>query len=259
MPKRKSSVAEEDSQVAPRLAASDSGPTLTLKLDDDGTVDWGRTKESTKEKFKAILSSDPTALEMVADALKDVGDDEEGEAGETPHITADNVGALIDQINLGCAAGIALLVGKFKKHPILRTPQGQPHKLVISPDVLLKTSQLTPQQHEELDPRALKVAKKYEGKIPAAVREHMDIWLLAIMFLKYQQQNFSKMVATQVALDIRAVTMKQAAAPPKPIPPDSDKVNGQSTAPPPPAQDQGGESLEPGFIPPNLDEGTPRV
>lgn len=254
MPKKRIADSAE-SDVAPRLARTDSAGVITLPLDDDGSVKWDQVRDTTKDKFKKILSDDPTALEMVADALGDLPDD--GEEGEGPKITEANVGAIIDKVNTACAFGIALLVGKFKNHPILRDSKtGQPAKMVIAPEVVMRASELTPEQHKELDPRALAVSSKYMDKIPDSVKKNFDLYMLGLMFLQFQAQNMGKMIQTQVALDIRAVTINQAKTAPKPIPPDSDKPNGQATTAPP--QDQGGESLEPGHIPPEFPE-TPRV
>lgn len=249
MPKTKVNPSS-DSEIAPRLKSTDSGASLTLPLDSDGDVDWSKVRESTKEKFKSVLSSDATTLEMVADIFKDMETDDE--TPERPKITEDNIGAAIDQINLACSMSLALLVGKFKKHPFVRGPQGQQVPLSISPNVVMTVSELTPAQHKELDPRGLALANKYIPKVPSKITEHLDLIMFGFMFLKYQQQNLSKMVATQIALDIKA-SMQVNQAKPKVVPPDSDRpTNGQ-------AGPHEGESLDPGFIPPMGSDDQPRV
>lgn len=252
MPKRKQQE-QTESSVAPRLKAGESQATITLPVMDDGSVDWSSVRDSTKEKFKGILSNDPTALEMVADVLGDIDTDDSGSEDGTPTLTEANIGSVIDKINMGCAFGLAILANKFKKHPALRDAQGQPIKMAISPEVILSLK-LTEAQHKELDPRAFKIGQKYMEKLPESVKKNFDGWMLAIMFLEYQAQNFNKMITIQTQKDLAAVLAAQAKQG-RAIPPDSDKANGKATSAP--SGPHEGESLEPGFIPPDSDQ--PRV
>jgi hypothetical protein len=99
----------------------------------------------------------------------------------------------------------------------------------------LKLMAFSDEQHKELDPRAYRIAKKYEGRLPEWLKKHLDLYILGSMFIAYTAENAKAVMETQVKLDLALVMRAQQAeaARPQGPQPDSDvpKPNGRDVRP----------------------------
>lgn len=219
--------------------ASETGETvktaarLSLPLTPDGTaVDWEHVRQSTAEKFEGLLRTDP----LIRKAY-----DEQNGTGETAGVdpfggvTEENVRKLLDTVAKANATLLQIVGAKYIKHPLLRDTNNKPLPLVLEPDVL-KQMEFSEKQHAELDPRATRIAKKYEHKMPGWLREHFDLYVFGSMFIAYTAENAKAVIGAQVRRDLaRAQEAFVKARTPKNPQPDSDvqaqPVNGRDLHP----------------------------
>jgi hypothetical protein len=190
----------------------------------------------------------------IAARLIQEGKDPDAPDGETtggPSITNENVRTALDLVSQANALVFSMAAPHLLKHPLKRDAQtGRPLPLVIDKDVALAAFKLTDAQHDELDPRAARLAQRYAARMPEWLKKNFDAYVLAVMFLRFQAENAKTAITAQITRDVAAFRATQA----QPSPPaDSDRqpVNGRErthtdvhtseSAQEPPE----GESLEP--------------
>lgn len=207
----------EQAEVPSRLdKAQQSTNRLSLPLTDEGAIDWEHVQQRTKEKFASVVSSDPDALEMIG--LASGGGDDVEVSVISEGITDENIKAFIDAVSKAVALGSGFVISKIKTHPFLVDKDSQkPIPLKIRPDILLKCSTLTDEQHKELDPRVKKIVDKHTKELPEAIKKHLDLWMLAGMFLKYNMENVASALEMQIKGEIKALQDKQNSVKPTPI------------------------------------------
>jgi hypothetical protein len=236
--------APEPAVTAPRVEAI---PRLNLPLTDDGAkIDWERVRPSNREKFTSLIASDPVARAI----LVPTGDGE-SEADPFGGITTENIRAGLNILSQVESLAFSVAFAKFKKHPFKKLPNQQPAPFVIEPDVLQACFTLTEEQHQELDPRALRIAQKHAGGMPQWLQKNLDLYMLIGMYLRYTAANAANAIKTQTLRDVaaamevqrkRAVSGGVAAQPGDADRAPKQKVNGRDITP-------HVESFEPGHIP----------
>jgi hypothetical protein len=217
---------ESENKVAARIS---------LPLSEDGlSVDWTHVRQSTAAKFEALLRTDPN--------IRKAYEEENGvvDGGQTDPfggVTQENVHALLDTIGKANGLLFQMVCGKFIKHPLLKNAKtGQPVKFLIDPDIASNMG-FSAKQHEELDPRATKIAQKYSNKLPSWLRENFDLYMFGYMFVAYTAENAKLVLTMQLNRDIKQAQYNYAQAvanQPKNPKPDSDAVptNGTDKNPP---------------------------
>ena len=212
-----------------------SAARISLPLSDDGlSVDWSHVRQSTAAKFESLLRTDPKIRQAYQEENGMTAD------GETVDpfggITQENVHALLDSLGKANSLLFQVIAGRYIKHPFFKDAKtGQPARFVIEPDIMQRMA-FTPKQHEELDPRATKIAQKYSNKLPSWLREHMDLYMFGTMFIAYTVENAKAVLAAQYLRDLAKAgdMQRKAAAQPKGSQTDSDvPVNGVDRNPPP--------------------------
>jgi hypothetical protein len=159
-------------------------------------------------------------------------------------ITEANVGKLLDGITTVNALLLQIVAAKWIKHPAgFRDVNQKPINLLIEPDIL-QGMKLTAEQHKELDPRGVKICKRFEDYMPEWLKRNLDLYLFASMFISYTAGNMRTAMVAQVNRDVaraRQQVRDQRAAQVQPG--DSDKIpaaaapgptNGLDQNPPPP-------------------------
>jgi hypothetical protein len=222
---------------------------LVINLTPDNEVDWDALRGSQKQDLLNLVNNDVTILEHIGMSHDSVGDTETGEGEGAPDISLANVKAFLEGLTKTNAMALTMVVPMFMPHPIKSRMAGRKVPFKIDKDLALQCFTLTKEQHDELDPRAQRLAKKY---LPAAARKHLDIWMLGSMYLAYMVENTQTLIQKQLQRDIAAIAQVQSVAPPqKPI--DSDAANGHAKQESP-SQEPGStiESLEPGAEPPPI-------
>ena len=204
---------------------------ITLPLtEDENAIDWSRVRQSTARKFEGILQSDPN----IRAAYKEANGIQE--LTETPFdITEANVHSLLDGMATINASIFQLIFAKWVPHPLakhipsFRDDKGKPVKFLIEPDIL-QGMKFTEEQHKELDPRAVRIARRYQDNMPMWLKKNLDLYLFGAMFLGYVAENAKMVMQAQVMKDfdrvqthIRQAQAKQA----RPI--DSDVPKKRST------------------------------
>jgi hypothetical protein len=209
---------------------------ITLPLSPDGaSVDWEHVRPTVAEKFEGLLRTDPN--------IKRAYQEENQIPGEIPEelaITEANVAKLLDGITAINASLFQLITAKWIKHPLgWKDVNGKNVPFVIEPDILAGMK-LTEKQHAELDPRGVKIAKRFEDVMPDWLKRNFDIYMFASMFISYTAENMKACMVGQVTRDLaRArqsfVDKKMAETRPG----DSDRVptNGAERKPEPPSEE----------------------
>lgn len=108
---------------------------ISLKVTEEGTIDWDSASDSQKEQFATLVANDPTALEMIG--LK-AGD---GEPEGGFHVKPEHVGMFLD----GYAKVQRFLIPKI----IERKSKGV---VRITPGMAAAAFNFTDEQKEELGP-----------------------------------------------------------------------------------------------------------
>lgn len=223
---------------------------LTIPLNSDNSIDWDSVRPNQREQILEMANNDVTILEHIGMSNESSGSGEGSESEEEGGITKSNVGAFFDMLCKTNAFAFGMIIPKVAPPNQIRSKAaGRPVPMTIDQDILLHSFMLTEEQHAEIDPRGLRLAKKY---IPAEKSKHLDLWLLIGMFLKFQVDNGQKAMMLQLQRDMKMMQASQSPPldsdrpPQAPVPP--------PTVPPEPVQDGGegeggGESLEPGFVP----------
>lgn len=204
-----------DTEAVPAPSKSNR---LSLPLKEDGTFDVAEFRPSTKEKFLHAVLNNPEVVRLLdPDGAKAVGLDEPTEAPDLfGGITLENIRTGLDMLSSVNARVFAMVGGKLVKHPLLKDDKGQPVPMSFNPDLVAKCFALTPEQHGELDPRALRLAQKYSGAMPEWFKKHLDIYMLVTMFLKYQGENAIKAITLQAQADVAQIRKAQMTAQPSP-------------------------------------------
>lgn len=200
---------------------------ISLPLTEDGTaVDWEHVRPSTASKFEGLLRTD----ENIRKAFQ------EENASEEPidfGLSEQNVRKLLDTVTSINASIFQIVAAKWIKHPLpfMKDPNtGKPLPFVIEPD-LLKMMKFNDEQHAELDPRATRIAKKYENKMPRWLRENFDLYVFGSMFITYTAENAKAVMVAQVERDLARAREAQARMQQHGRP---QPVNGADRTPPPP-------------------------
>jgi hypothetical protein len=216
---------------------------LSIPIDDAGFIDVPHMRASTVEQLIELIKTDPT----IRDTYNDANGIKDG-AGLAEGLTQENVAAALDLVQSANALIFRVAAAKFIKNPVLRDQNGRPLPLVLDSDLLTRTFSLTPEQHAELDPRATRLAQKYSGKMPAWLKENMDLYMFASMFLMYTGQNAKAAIEMQIKRDVaraREAFAQQHANQPKNPKPDTDTVRTQPVN----GHDRSHEPLEAGHEP----------
>jgi hypothetical protein len=194
---------------------------LSLPLTPEGTVDWDHVRPSTAAKFLDIIKTDPEVKNAYS-----IGN---GEGQEQPaifdEITQESVSQGLDTLQNANATIFRILTARFVKHPLLRDQAGKPVPLILDQQTLDTTFKLTAKQHDELDPRATRLAKKYSSDLPEWLKKNLDLYLFCSMFLAYTAQNAKAAMGLQIKRDLANAQRNFAAAQanqPKNPQPDSD-------------------------------------
>jgi hypothetical protein len=229
---------------------------LVIPLSGENEIDWESVRDSQREQLLSTINNDVTILEHIGMSQESAGITENGEE-VLPELTMENVGTGLDILSQANALVFRMLVPMvFPPNPWKSMQAGKRVPMSVDKDIALTCFRFSKEQHAELDPRALRLAKKY---MPDVAKKNLDIWLLASMFLKYSIDNASKAVTIQLARDHARVGQQNQQVSPTPAPDSDNRVVTQPTngvdhsndfpAQPTNEEEQGGESLEPGAEP----------
>jgi hypothetical protein len=219
---------------------------IVIPLDSDGAIDWDQVRPSNRSQLLETVNNDVTILEHIGIAHESDGTGEEGEDGAPlPEITNENIKTGLDIITQANALLFRMVAPMILSHPLKSVQAKRKIPLQIDADIALKAFLLTEEQHKELDPRAMRLAKKY---VPAASKKYLDVWMFAAMYMKYTADNAQKAMAAQIQRDGKKM-MEQVAPPSVPIDSDKKPQNGEATSMPTAFTGNEGESLEPGAVP----------
>jgi hypothetical protein len=206
---------------------------LSIPLTADGQVDLDHMRPSVAQRFVDLIKTDPTIKETYEEvnAPANAPDGPDLFGG----ITSENVAKGLDAVATINGMVLRVMAARFVKHPLLRDQNGKPIPLIIDQQLLDSAFSFTPAQHAELDPRATRLAQKYSHKMPAWLKENLDLYMFVSMFLAYTAQNARTVLSAQITRDLARVrynAASAAAAQPKNPQPDSDAqpVNGKTAA-----------------------------
>jgi len=168
---------------------------ISLKLKDDGLVDWDSHRGDTRDKIIKAFANDPEALKLIGlqSPLLPQGQG----------ITEENARAAL----AGLAQLDAMLIPFAMKFIF---------KLQIEPKIAQQAFTFTDPQLTEMAPRAARLANKYSS---AAMLKYQDEIALAGMFSLYVSQQIKTAVMMQVQLNMIKAQREQAAQTAPPIPP----------------------------------------
>jgi hypothetical protein len=152
---------------------------ISLKLKDDGLVDWESHRGDTKEKIIKAFANDPEALKLIG-LQSPLLPDGQGITEENARVAL----AVIAQID-GFVAGF--LLKQFAKMP-------------LDPQVQARAFTFTEPQMKEMAPRAARVANKYST---AAVLKYQDELALAGMFVAYVGEQAKTAIVMQAMVNQR--------------------------------------------------------
>jgi hypothetical protein len=203
---------------------------LSLPLTNDGLIDWEHVRGSTAEKVLYVVQNDPEIAKFAK------GEDGADVADVFGGLTAENVSKGLDALCTVNAMVFRVGAAKFIKHPLLKTADGKPVPLFFDQDILDKSFGLTEKQHAELDPRATRLAQKYSGKMPAWLKDNLDLYMFASMFLAYTAENARNVMSAQLNRDLHRAQTAFATAKAnqsKNPQPDTDAVKTVSNVPQP--------------------------
>lgn len=193
---------------------------LSIPLDTDGSIDWSGMRPSTRNRILDELGPD-IASKLIA---HNGGGDDPGMASSGVSITPANVRTALDLVSSANALLFSTIAPYLLKHPLKRDPQtGKPLPLTIDKDIALNAFKLTDAQHEELDPRAAVIAERYAGRMPDWLKKNFDVYVLGVMFLRFQAENAKNAITGQLTRDVTNFRKMQTSPPA-----DSDQpVNGK--------------------------------
>jgi hypothetical protein len=246
MPRTKLQPAEDESSRANRLV---------VPLTADNEIDWESVRPSQKENLLSIVNNDVAILEHIGMSHESGHITKDGDEA-LPEITLENVGTGLDILAQANALLFRMLAPMvLPPHPLRSMAAGKKVPFELDKDIVLGAFRFTKAQHEEMDPRALRLAKKY---MPEAAKKNLDIWLLAGMFLKFSADNAGNAIKLQFERDKQRISRGPQTAPPQ-APVDQDNIKGPTPVPPnghapepmtaESKVDDGGETLEPGQEP----------
>lgn len=223
--------------------ASSDGRTLnrlSIPLTETGLLDWDRVRGSTAQKLLELLRDD-NKLAAEFDELRGIKGQDDPQMDLFGGITEENVHSILDGISKANAAVFQFVAAKWIKHPLpfMQDGAGKRLPLVIEPDILQKM-EFSEKQHKELDPRGVRIAKRYERNMPHWLKEHFDIYMFATMFLAYSAENAKTVLNAQLTRDLKRVQdsfARAQAAKARPVDTDvpiqkSSPTNGEDKNPP---------------------------
>jgi hypothetical protein len=228
---------------------------LVIPLSGENEIDWESVRDSQREQLLSTINNDVTILEHIGMSHESATVGEDGKE-VLPELTIENISAGIDLLSQANALVFRMIAPMvLPPNPFKSAAAGRRVPVTIDKDIALTCFKFSKEQHAELDPRALRLAKKY---LPDAAKKNLDIWLLGSMFLKYSIDNATRAVQIQLARDHMQIGKQQSSVPAAPSP-DVDNKATQPTngvdhsndfpAQPTNEEEQGGESLEPGVEP----------
>lgn len=158
---------------------------ISLKLKDDGTVDWDSHRGDTRERIVKAFSNDPETLRMIglSSPLLPAGQG----------VTDENARAALRLLATANGMLIPVVTKMF-------------FKMKIEPKVATQAFQFTDSQLDEMSPRAARIANKYSS---AAMLKYQDEIALLGMFGLYLSEQVKTAIEMQVTLN-----MQRAANPP---------------------------------------------
>src|SRR5271168_5316725 len=193
---------------------------LVIPLTQNNEIDWESVRPSVKEQYLSIVNQDVATLEHIGMAHESTSsDDDVNSTDDFPQITSENIRTAFDILSQTNALAFRMLVPRVFSSPIRSQVEGRKVPLQIDLDIALSCFKLTDKQHAEIDPRAMRLAKKY---MPAGVKQNLDIWLLATMYLKFQGDNAVNAMKLQNIRDLGRLSNSPATSAPKSPTPDSD-------------------------------------
>jgi hypothetical protein len=175
---------------------------LSLKLKDDGTVDWDSHRGETREKIIKAFANDAETLRMI---------------GLSSPLMPDGQGITDENARMA----LSLLA---KANGILIPMASKMFfRFQIEPQIAAKSFEFTEVQLNEMAPRAARIANKYSS---AAMLKFQDEIALASMFALYLSEQIKTAIVTQAMLNM-AKARKDATiqVPPEGV---SSGVNGHS-------------------------------
>jgi len=177
---------------------------ISLKLKDDGTVDWDSHRGDTRERIVKAFANDAETLRMIglSSPLLPAGQG----------VTDENARAILK----GLATVDAMLFG-FVSSTFF--------KFHIEPKVSAQCFQFTDAQLDEMAPRAARLANKYSS---AAMLKYQDEIALAGMFGLYVSEQIKTAIVLQSMLNVRRAKDAETIQPPPEGMPGS-PVNGHDT------------------------------
>ena len=152
---------------------------ISLKLKDDGLVDWESHRGDTKEKIIKAFANDPEALKLIG-MQSPLLPDGQGWSEENAKVALETL-ATVD----------AWLVSF-----VLKTTM----KMPLDPQVQAKAFKFTPEQLKEMAPRAARVANKYSS---SAILKYQDEIALAGMFATYLGEQTKQAIGMQMYLNAK--------------------------------------------------------
>jgi len=198
MPKKANPEKERTAEIPSRVERATRKQIALPLTEDSSGIHWDGLRESTRKKLGELIGNDPAAMQRMGLATT-------GATEEQPQldldITQENVGAALDAVNTLTSLGFAWAFPKVTKHPFKKLPTGKPAPFQIDPDLLRSAFTLTEEQHKELDPRALRIAKKHSEKLPEWLKKNFDLYALLVMFLKASAENGQNAIKMQFNRD----------------------------------------------------------
>ena len=177
------------------------GSRLSIPLTDNGLIDFDHMRPSSAQKLVDLIKTDPT----IRDTYKEVNEPGGGEPALFDGLTTENVAGFLDLVANANGLLLRVMAARFVKHPLLRDATTGKHlPLFIDQDVIASMG-FTAKQHAELDPRATRLAQKYSSKMPAWLKENLDLYMFGSMFLAYTAQNAKAALETQIKRDVMRV------------------------------------------------------
>ena len=150
---------------------------ISLKLKDDGLVDWESHRGDTKEKIIKAFANDPEALKLIG-MQSPLLPDGQGWSEENAKVALETL-ATVD----------AWIVSFVLKTAL---------KMPLDPVVQAKAFKFTEPQLKEMAPRAARVANKYSS---SAILKYQDEIALAGMFATYLGEQTKQAIGMQMFIN----------------------------------------------------------
>jgi hypothetical protein len=206
------SVEDSVTSAAPTFGEESEGNKINrvsfpVKADGSG-FDFDSMQERNRQKLVELVTAGQAEIFASGDG---------GGGAAFEGITLANVRATIDSINSMTAIGVGYVIPMAVKHPFFVDDSGEKLPLKVDQKLLQDCFKFTDAQHEELDPRAMRLANRYS---PKWLKDNADWVMLLQMYGTYTFQNTMRAIQTQVQRDVenykRVAATQQPSTPPKP-------------------------------------------